>query len=135
MNIIKKSSENNHLDETKNYLEYAGYQNGKALAQIFKNKFKLHGDKITEKCLIVYTVCGWGSGSFNSEEGGLEINVKIKNSPLIPSLRTLNKPICFIQKGFIRGVLEVAYDSHYKIEETKCVGLGDEYCEFAARKT
>jgi predicted hydrocarbon binding protein len=133
LNIIKKSGENNLLDEIKDPLEYAGYQNGKALAHILKEKYKLYGEKIAEKCLIVSTTCGWGTISTNLEDK-LEIRVEIKNSPFISSLRTFNKPICFIQKGFIRGVLEVAYDSHYKVEEIKCVGLGDEYCEFVATK-
>jgi len=135
LNIIKKSEEKNLLNEIKDFLEHAGYQNGRALAHVYKGKFKLLGNKITENCMIVFTICGWGSGSFNLEKNKLEIRIKIKNAPFTPSLRKINKPICFLQKGFIRGVLEVAYDSHYQLEEIKCVGLGDEYCEFAATKT
>lgn len=133
LNIIKKSAENNHLNETKDAFEYAGYQNGKALAKIFKEKYKLQEKEIAEKCIIASTILGWGSISSNFEDK-LEIKIMIKNSPIISSLRTLNKPICFIQKGFIRGVVETAFDSHYQIEETKCVGMGDECCEFVATK-
>jgi predicted hydrocarbon binding protein/archaellum biogenesis ATPase FlaH len=132
LNIIKKSEEKNILNEIKEPLDYAGYQNGRALAHIFKRKFKLQGDEIVEKTFVTSTVCGWGNISFNLDK--VEIRIKVKNTPFIPSLRKINKPICFIQKGFIRGVLEVAYDSHYNIEEIKCVGLGDEHCEFLATK-
>ncbi|MEM2145650.1 MAG: 4-vinyl reductase, partial [Candidatus Jordarchaeaceae archaeon] len=91
------------------------------------------GNKIIEKSAVTSTLCGWGNVSFDLDK--VEIRTKIKNPPIIPSLRKINKPICFIQKGFIRGILEVAFDSHYSVEETKCVGLGDEYCEFIATKT
>lgn len=133
LNIIRKSEEKNLFNEIKEILDYAGYQNGRALAHIFKGKFKLQGDKIAEKSLITAALCGWGNISFNLDK--VEIRISIKNAPFIPSLRKINMPICFIQKGYIRGVLEVAYASHYKIEENKCVGLGDDRCEFIATKT
>lgn len=131
LSIIKKAEEKNLLKEVEELLDYAGYQSGRALAYTFKGKFKLQGDKIIEKSALIVTLSGWGNILVDLDKVG--IRVKIKNTPIV--LRKINKPICFIQRGFIRGVLEVAYNSHYNVEETKCVGLGNEYCEFIATKT
>ncbi|MEM3562547.1 MAG: V4R domain-containing protein [Candidatus Jordarchaeaceae archaeon] len=134
LNIIKKAGEDNLLEKVKDFLDYAGYENGRALAQIFKEKYKLQGDKIAESCLTTGTIVGWGNFSLMAEGDKLKVIVRIKNSPFINSLRKLKQPICFIQRGFIRGVLDVAYGFHYYVEETKCLGLGDEECEFIATK-
>ncbi|MEM3586702.1 MAG: V4R domain-containing protein [Candidatus Jordarchaeaceae archaeon] len=132
LNIIKQSEEKKFLDEVGKILEYTGYQNGRALANILKRKFKIQGDKIIEKSFIAATLCGWGSISSNLDK--IETRVYVKNTPSTPSLVKIGKPICFIQKGFIRGVLEVAYEAHYNVEETKCVGMGDENCEFVVTR-
>ena len=134
LNIIKKAGEDNLLEKVKDFLDYAGYENGRALAQIFKEKYKLQGDKIAEGCLATGTIVGWGNISLMAEGDKLKVIVRIKNSPFLSSLRKLKQPICFIQRGFIRGVLDVAYGFHYDVEETKCLGLGDEECEFVAIK-
>ncbi|MBS7250801.1 MAG: hypothetical protein KIH08_09485 [Candidatus Freyarchaeota archaeon] len=134
LNIIKKAGEDNLLEKVKDFLDYAGYENGRALAQIFKEKYKLQGDKIAESCLATGTIVGWGNISLKADGDKLKVIVRIKNSPFISSLRKLKQPICFIQRGFIRGVLDVAYGFHYYVEETKCLGLGDEECEFVATK-
>ncbi len=135
LNVIKKASEDNLLDSVKDQLEYAGYKTGKALARIFKERYQLIGDKNYENCAKIFSVFGWGSSSFTLEDDYDKIRVNVENPPFISSLRKINKPICYTQIGFLKGTLEEACGSPYEVEETMCVGLGHEYCEFLATKT
>ncbi len=135
LNILRKAGENNYLDQIKDSLEYAGYKHGRGLAKVFKGKFQLRKDKNFENCLKVISATGWGVTTFHLKDGSDEITVKVENPPFMSSLKKFNRPICFAQKGHFKGALEEAYDSNYDIEETKCVGLGDEHCEFVATKT
>ncbi|MFB0563038.1 MAG: V4R domain-containing protein [Candidatus Lokiarchaeia archaeon] len=134
LNVIKKAGEDNLLDAIKDQLVYAGYKTGKALAQIFKERYQLLGEKNYVNCAKIFSVFGWGRSQFSLEDDYDKIRVSIENSPFISSLRKVNKPICYTQIGFLEGVLEEACGSQYEVEEIKCVGLGEEYCEFLATK-
>ncbi|MGQ9721901.1 MAG: V4R domain-containing protein [Candidatus Jordarchaeum sp.] len=134
LNIIKKANDNNLLDATRSQLEFAGYKTAKALSHIFKEKYQISGNKNLEHCSRILYVFGWGKLSYQLEEDNDTIRVFIENSPIISSLRKLNKPICYTQIGFLKGTLEEAYASRYDVEEIRCVGLGDEHCEFLATR-
>nr|MDO8076197.1 V4R domain-containing protein [Candidatus Freyarchaeota archaeon] len=133
LNIIRKAGENNLLDAVKEALEYAGYETGKKLAEIFKKKFNFSGDVNYENCGKLFSASGWGRVNFDKKDDN-KIVIRIENSPFVPSLRAFNKPICFVQAGMIRGALEEALDSRFDVVETTCLGLGDKYCEFVATK-
>jgi predicted hydrocarbon binding protein len=42
-----------------------------------------------------------------------------------------NEPLCFFTTGFLNGFFSAAKNQHVK--ETKCIGLGDPYCEWEFR--
>ena len=42
----------------------------------------------------------------------------------------VDKVICYFEAGIIAGALEVFLGSYVDVEEVKCWGKGDEYCEF-----
>ena len=46
-----------------------------------------------------------------------------------------DKPVCFVFKGLIQeGLKWVSGGSEFRIDETKCIAMGDEVCEFTIQK-
>ncbi len=56
----------------------------------------------------------------------------IRMDECISSAGMLNvgRAICYFEAGIIAGALEVFLGSYVDVEEVKCWGKGDEYCEF-----
>ncbi|HLF91665.1 MAG TPA: 4-vinyl reductase [Anaerolineales bacterium] len=65
-----------------------------------------------------------------------EIFYTIHKCPVCWSRTGLDKPVCFIATGLLQeGLRWVSGGSEFRVNESKCVAMGDEVCEFVIQKT
>jgi len=72
----------------------------------------------------------WGKISFQNvdlENGAGKIRVLDSFESLV---RKCTKPSCHFLRGFLAGFLSELFDRDISITEVKCVGKGDDHCEF-----
>ena len=77
----------------------------------------------------------WGKISFsevNHEKGARRIDVT--NSFETFAHKT-DQPCCHFLRGFLAGFLTQLFKRNTTVSETKCVGKGDEQCEFVFMST
>lgn len=78
-----------------------------------------------------------GFGDFSVVKGGLDSNRNIwileKSQVALLYLSEFGKsaqPVCHISRGFYAGAAQFLYDKELDAIETKCIAMGDSYCEF-----
>jgi predicted hydrocarbon binding protein len=60
----------------------------------------------------------------------------IHRCPICWNRSGLDKPVCFIAVGLLQEALKwVSGGSEFRVNESKCVAVGDEVCEFVIQKT
>ncbi len=90
--------------------------------------------QVLENIVHQLKVTGWGVPriqKFDEERGVLTILVE--NNPLVVSLTFGVKPegpICHYFRGYWVGVVSEVLEKKMSCIETRCMGAGEEYCEF-----
>lgn len=70
------------------------------------------------------------------KEEGNEIIYTIHRCPVCWGRSDANKPVCFIAVGLLQeGLKWVSGGSEFRVNESKCIAMGDEACEFVIQKT
>lgn len=70
-----------------------------------------------------------------TNEDGQEIIYTIHRCPVCWGRSGSNKPVCFIAVGLLQeGLKWVSGGSEFRVNESKCVAMGDEVCEFVIQK-
>jgi predicted hydrocarbon binding protein len=60
----------------------------------------------------------------------------IHRCPVCWGRHDVDKPVCFIAVGLLQeGLRWVSGGKDFRVNESKCIGLGDEVCEFVIQKT
>lgn len=60
----------------------------------------------------------------------------IHRCPVCWGRHDLDKPVCFIAVGLLQaGLIWLSGGKEFRVNESKCVALGDEVCEFIIQKT
>ena len=83
------------------------------------------GKAIIERTWILF---GYGAAEFKILSDK-EFVLTVKNSYESSGLSS-SKPMCYITEGFLEGVFEGLFGKKVRCRETKCIAMGDEYCEF-----
>lgn len=90
--------------------------------------------QLLENIIHQVKVTGWGVPriqKFNEKQGTLTIAVE--NNPLVDALETNGKsdrPLCHYFRGYWVGVVSEVLERKVSCTESKCIGMGDAYCEF-----
>jgi len=90
--------------------------------------------QVLENLLHQVRVTGWGAPriqKYDEKQGAL--NIVVENNPLIGVLGTGGKsdrPVCHYFRGYWVGVVREVLERKVSCAETKCMGMGDVYCEF-----
>lgn len=90
--------------------------------------------QVLEKIVHQVRVTGWGAPriqKYDEKRGALTIAVE--NNPLVVVLGTGGKsdrPVCHYFRGYWVGVVSEVLERRVSCAETKCMGMGDAYCEF-----
>lgn len=70
------------------------------------------------------------------QDEGNEIIYTIHKCPVCWSRKGSDKPVCFIAVGLLQeGLKWVSGGSEFRVNESKCVAMGDDVCEFVIQKT
>ena len=70
------------------------------------------------------------------EEQENEFVYTIHRCPVCWGRQNADRPVCFIAVGLLQEVLKwVSGGSEFRVNESKCVAVGDEVCEFIIQKT
>ena len=70
------------------------------------------------------------------KEDGNEIVYTIHRCPVCWGRSGLDKPVCFIAVGLLQeGLKWVSGGSEFRVNESRCIAMGDEVCEFIIQKT
>lgn len=64
----------------------------------------------------------------SKERGGV---IRLKHSLEADSYGPSDIPVCHLARGIIKAITEKMIGKPVKVQERKCVSMGDEYCEFA----
>lgn len=64
----------------------------------------------------------------SKERGGI---IRLEHSLEADSYGPSDIPVCYLTRGIIKAVAEKIIKKPVKVQERKCVSMGDEYCEFA----
>ncbi|MEM3556228.1 MAG: 4-vinyl reductase [Candidatus Micrarchaeia archaeon] len=56
--------------------------------------------------------------------------VRISNNINARTHERSSLPVCSFTQGILAGIASEAYNEEYDCEETKCIAMGDSYCEF-----
>jgi len=111
--------------------EYTRASAGKTAEEISKVQ-RISGAELLKTYLKVSQITGSGLFTHISldEETGV---ASVRAMNLIPSTLKQDRQVHFRDAGAIAGVLEFTMGKPYKMQETRCVCKGDQYCEFIGK--
>jgi len=111
--------------------EYTRASAGKTAEEISKVQ-RISGAELLKTYLKVSQMTGSGLFTHISldEETGV---ASVRAMNLIPSTLKQDRQVHFRDAGAIAGVLEFTMGKPYKMQETRCVCKGDQYCEFIGK--
>ncbi len=95
--------------------------------------------QVLENIMHQLKVTGWGAPRIQKfdEERGI-LTILVVNNPLAGSLTLSAKPerpICHYFRGYWVGVVSEVLERKMSCIETRCMGAGEEYCEFKITPT
>jgi len=90
--------------------------------------------QVLENIVHQLRVTGWGAAKVQKydEKRGV-LTVLLENNPLVVALGAGGKsdrPVCHYFRGYWVGVVSEVLERRVSCAESKCMGMGDEYCEF-----
>lgn len=88
--------------------------------------------QVLENIIHQLKITGWGAPRIQEyDETRGVMMILVENNPLVVALNgKSDKPVCHYLRGFWVGVLSEIWERRVSCAETKCMGLGDDYCEF-----
>jgi len=110
----------------------AGKRSGENFAKYYREKFNPKTkEELAELLFLCTGAIGWG----RVETYSLDLNRISGKVRLVGNIEGAmrNKgaePVCHWTRGFLTGYLSIATGREIEVKEIKCIGKGDEYCEF-----
>ncbi len=90
--------------------------------------------QLLENIVHQIRVTGWGAPRIQKYDEKREaVTILVENNPLVVALGTggkADRPICHYFRGYWVGVVSEILERRMSCAETKCMGMGDAYCEF-----
>jgi len=106
----------------------------KEIEVLRQQKISFTNRQLLENIVHQLRVTGWGAPRIQKcdEERGA-LTILVENNPLVVALGTQGKskePVCHYFRGYWVGVVSEVLERKVSCAETKCMGIGDAYCEF-----
>ena len=90
--------------------------------------------QVLENLLHHVRVTGWGAPRIQKyDEKRGDLTIVVENNPLMVVLGNGGKsdrPVCHYFRGYWVGVVSEVLERRVSCAETKCMGMGDVYCDF-----
>ncbi|RLI20983.1 hypothetical protein DRO54_04905 [Candidatus Bathyarchaeota archaeon] len=116
-------------------LWYMGLGKGEILIKLIKElipKTKLDKKELLMAFKQLYQAGGWGIIEYadvNIKRGSGRI--RVHHSIAESVMKRYNQPICYYTKGHLAALLREVFGCEtIRLQEVKCMAMGDEYCEF-----
>lgn len=77
----------------------------------------------------IVTLAGWGKWTIHSITNENILTARFENSPFPRTYGKSSFPVDFIPTGFSAGGISAASNKKLEALETKCMAMGDPYCE------
>lgn len=61
------------------------------------------------------------------------VKFRVRNNLFARTHQPSPVPVCYFTQGFFAGMISEIYEKDYDCVETKCIAIGDAYCEFIAQ--
>ena len=113
------------------------YEGQKHLIQAFNITLKTRQDFVAKLSELLFYISTFGYGIGEGEEQEEEFVFRIRHSFVAEYLKgkALKKPVCLFLAGILAGGAQAYAElleapSSYSCVETKCIAIGDPYCEF-----
>ncbi len=119
------------------------YDSGKEavreMVRVLRREWKLNGREFVKAAEEFFSELGMGELSIELPKIGLPRRKKfvfrIRNSYIARSVsERSDEPVCHLFRGYAAGIMEELTGWKMDAEETKCLAMGDEYCEFVVRR-
>jgi len=122
-------------------LRFAGMKLGKSIGQ---DSEKSELSLVLEEIKRIIEYLKWGKVEIEIIPKLKSVQLKIYESSLTAGIPNILQNLCFFEEGFIEGYLDGVISkkgslavagtdnsiSNTTVEEKRCVGLGDDFCEF-----
>ncbi|MEX2722258.1 MAG: V4R domain-containing protein, partial [Candidatus Freyarchaeota archaeon] len=117
-------------EDSRKILLELGKQVGRGAALLIKSEALKNNKNHLSEVLKYNTVSGWGR--VLSIEGNVDTSkLKITGiSTIALSYNHSDRPVCTFVEGALVGVLQVITNKEWICKETKCMAVGNDYCEF-----
>ncbi|MEM2984608.1 MAG: V4R domain-containing protein [Candidatus Jordarchaeaceae archaeon] len=128
--FIKAIEKQHNQEESRKILLELGKQVGRGAALLIKSESQKNNKNQLSEVLKYNTVSGWGR--VISIEGSVDTGkLKIKGvSTMALSYNHSDRPVCTFVGGALVGILQVITSKEWICKETKCMAMGNDYCEF-----
>jgi predicted hydrocarbon binding protein len=112
------------------------YYGGKFMAEYLSKRLGPRWGKgrLISEAIKIYRAGGWGNielVKYSPEEN--EIVLRLYHSFECEAFKGSEKPMSSFVKGHINGLVSGILDRELSITETRCIAVGDLYCEFKIR--
>ncbi len=111
-----------------------GVSMGRQLVSSFKKHTKMTVIEAVELFTVLARAGGWGifeGVHLDLETPSLVFRVYDNwEAPQVQDLLPSRMPACLLTKGFIVGVASAFFEVALTANETRCIALGDDFCEF-----
>jgi len=107
------------------------------IVDLLRKEWKLNGENLLKASLELLEEMGIGRLTLVLPRLKLrrKIVVRIEGSYIAKGVaKRSDRPVCHLIKGTIAGGLEALTGWKMDAEETKCLAMGDEYCEFTVKR-
>lgn len=106
----------------------------KEMEALRQQGFSFTKRQVLENIVRQVRVTGWGAPKIQKydEKQGV-LTIVVENNPLVATLGTGGKsdrPVCHYFRGYWVGVVSEVLERKVSCAESKCMGMGDAYCEF-----
>ncbi len=122
-------------------LRFSGEKLGRAIGTNFEGR---EISMVLKNLKKIFEGLGWGKVEIEIKLKDKNVVLRIIDSLTSSGVQNINQNLCFFEEGFIEGSLDgiiktkgplILVGSEKNIDridvkETKCVGLGDDFCEF-----
>lgn len=111
----------------------AGKRSGENFAEYYREKFKPKSkEELVELLFLCTRAIGWGLVETHSLDlDRLSGRIRLlENIEAVTRGRKGTQPTCHWTRGFLTGYISAATGREVEVKEIKCVGKGDDFCEF-----
>jgi len=113
------------------FLYHLAYSGGKLMSEYLSRKLGLRGKELLVEMLKFYQASGWGRVELvEYDPYRLNITLRLYESIECKAFGGSDRPASQFIRGHLSGLLSGLLRSDVRVIETKCIAMGDPYCEF-----